>query len=1349
MSDASSGRDPVEKLAEEFAARCRKGEHPSLSEYTEKYPQLAEQIREVFPALVIMEHFGSVAGPPTGPFEHRTKESRPVPDQLGDYRILREVGRGGMGIVYEAVQESLGRHVALKILPFHRLMDPTHLERFRREARAAAQLHHTNIVPVFGVGEAEGIHYYAMQFIQGQGLDAVLQEVRRLRHRKSGAAADNKEPASALSISIAQGLLSGQFQEVPVGTGHALAVPQVEGVTRSHLGANARNPAGCGSEAGVETTNAQSDFAGQTEAQYCRSVAQVGVQVAEALAYAHRQRILHRDIKPSNLLLDTQGMVWITDFGLAKAEGSEELTSPGDIVGTVRFMAPERFQGKADPRSDIYSLGITLYEMLTLRPAFADSNRARLVERVTHEVPLRPRKVDPHTPPDLDTIVMKAIAKEPADRYLTAQELAEDLVRFLNGRPIQARPVGRVERLWRWSKRNPMVASLTAAVFVLLAVVAGVASVGYVGEAAERAEADRQRAAAERQREEADRQRAEMRRQWYAANISMMQQAWDSNRLVPLRALLAETEAYTDRGFEWYYWQRLCHRELKTFIGHRAQIADVRWSADGTRLATASWDRTAKLWDAASGRELRTLSGHTNAVSSVSWSPGGKRLATVSFDGTTKLWDAGDGRELLSLEAKGSLGWHVCWSPDGKLLASGYEDGRTKVWDAASGRELKSLNVHVDAVHSLSWSPDGKWLATGTCHGGIARVKVWHAASGWKPLTLKEHTGWSVAFSPDGKLLASGGADGIATVWDPSDGRELFRVKGHPGYVSVSWSPDGRRLATGFVDGTIQVSEAGAMREVFTLKGHTGWVHVSWSPDGKRLATASGDGTSKIWDVDHDPGLVTFKAHPAPVTSLSWSPDGERLATASSAGSAKVWNATDGRQLLTVEEQRDGLDSVTWSPDGKRLATGSFDETAMVSQVTGERKTVTLKGRGICWSPDGTRLATVSEDGTAKLWDSLDGRPIHHLEGHRGAVTSVCWSPDGKRLATGGVDGAAILWDAAGGQRLLPIKEHTSGVRSIAWSPDGTRLATGNDDGTASVWNLDGGGTSLPFRGLSSLHADVGHEQYQITSLSWSPDGKRLATGNGEGTAKVWDAASGQELLSLQGSAVSWSPDGKRLATGKADGMVSIWEAASADAVKEWSRQGRELEKALARSVMQGGEEQGYIQDWLLLLPLPFAQGETGARALDRQQLPDEARLRPHIGQRVITSDGRPWVWREHHSPGAILDFNAVLGRTMESCVAYAVSYVESDRARNDIQLQVGGDDQTKVYLNGREIYACPQGRPLNVLDPVDPIRLERGTNALVLKVANIGHDWEGCVRLLERAGRPARGIRFRLRPDP
>jgi serine/threonine protein kinase/Tfp pilus assembly protein PilF len=468
MPSASDSRDPLEQLAEEFAERYRRGERPSLSEYTARHPELAAEIRELFPALVEMEQLASVAGPHTGPYTPTAPAA--LPRQLGEYRILREVGRGGMGVVYEAVQESLGRHVALKVLPLHGLLDPTQLERFRREARAVARLHHSNIVPVFGIGECAGDHYYAMQFIQGHNLNTVLDEVRRLRESPRTPARDGAASEHSLSERVAQGLLSGQFAggEAPAAEGRPAdtVVPPDAGA------APHAPPSPTAQVSGPGEANGSVPLTQQTESQYFRSVARAGVQVAEALAYAHGQGILHRDIKPSNLLLDTRGTVWITDFGLAKAEGSDDLTDTGALVGTLRYMAPERFEGHCDARSEVYSVGVTLYEMLTLRPAFGEGDRLALLERVRSGETVPPRRCDPRVPRDLETIVLKAMARDPAARYATAEALAEDLRRFLADRPIRARRARVGEQVWRWCRRNPWLASLLAAVLLLLLVVA-------------------------------------------------------------------------------------------------------------------------------------------------------------------------------------------------------------------------------------------------------------------------------------------------------------------------------------------------------------------------------------------------------------------------------------------------------------------------------------------------------------------------------------------------------------------------------------------------------------------------------------------------------------------------------------------------------------------------------------------------------------------------------------------------------------------------------------------------------------------------------------------------------------
>jgi serine/threonine-protein kinase len=446
MDPSSVDRDPVERLAEEFLERHRRGEHPPLTEYVDRHPEWAEEIRALFPALVMMERLKPAPGDVTGSFlgEDGAVLGQ-VPERLGEFRILREVGRGGMGIVYEALQESLGRHVALKVLPSHALLNGRHLQRFLREAKAAARLHHTNIVPVFGVGGRDGLHYYVMQFIAGSGLHQVIDDLRRLKvgDRPTSPPRANATRGPSLP-GLAQGLMTGQFATTAPEGDDGPRVADASATSAADLHAGSAILSGSGRR-------------------FAREVARLGLQVAQALAYAHGRGVLHRDIKPSNLLLDVQGTVWVADFGLAKlsADG-DDLTGEGDVLGTLRYMAPERFRGEADARSDLYALGLTLYELLTLRPAFDQEDRDRLIHQVTTEVPPRPRALNREIPRDLETIILKAIEHDPARRYQDAEELADDLGRFLADQPIRARAVGPLERLAKWARRKPVVAGLSA-----------------------------------------------------------------------------------------------------------------------------------------------------------------------------------------------------------------------------------------------------------------------------------------------------------------------------------------------------------------------------------------------------------------------------------------------------------------------------------------------------------------------------------------------------------------------------------------------------------------------------------------------------------------------------------------------------------------------------------------------------------------------------------------------------------------------------------------------------------------------------------------------------------------------
>jgi serine/threonine protein kinase/tetratricopeptide (TPR) repeat protein len=393
----------VGQVAEEINACLAAGREPDLDGLAARFPDRAGEFPDLVRALMLLRRLGPDVDPVP-------------PRQLGDYRIVREVGRGGMGVVYEAEQVSLKRRVALKVLPLAGMLDPRRLQRFRHEAQAAAQLHHPHIVPVFGVGCEQTVHYYAMQFIEGQTLADVVRDLRT----SAGLVA---EPAEGTKTEVAR---SG--------------------------GAPGGGPLG------------------ETGTAYFRTVARLGVQVAEALDYAHQVGVVHRDIKPANLMLDARGHVWITDFGLARWPGAAGLSQSGDMVGTLRYMSPEQASARrelVDHRADVYGLGATLYEVLTLEPVFAGHDRPELLRQIASEEPRPLRRVNPAVPADLETIVLKALGKAPAERYATAQEMADDLGRFLDHQPILARRPTWGERGRKWVRRHPAVVWSAAAMLVM------------------------------------------------------------------------------------------------------------------------------------------------------------------------------------------------------------------------------------------------------------------------------------------------------------------------------------------------------------------------------------------------------------------------------------------------------------------------------------------------------------------------------------------------------------------------------------------------------------------------------------------------------------------------------------------------------------------------------------------------------------------------------------------------------------------------------------------------------------------------------------------------------------------
>jgi WD40 repeat protein/serine/threonine protein kinase len=1220
--DASERDDLLDRLVEEFTARLRRGERPALKEYTDRYPELADEIRDLFPAMVQVEQAKEIcnewdevdradAGMP----------APPPPQQVGDYRIVREIGRGGMGVVYEAEQVSLGRRVALKVLPSPAGRDGTTLARFRREARASARLHHTNIVPVFDVGQDGDIRYYAMQFIQGQSLDAVIRELRKLRGRsgvgRNALAADpvdDQDPAEiATEVSVARSLLTGRFVQRPA------AIPLSDSPSPSGGPAPAGpDSAAAGDPSAVMPGGAQLSTVESRHHSFHRGVAQLGRQVASALAYAHARGILHRDIKPSNLLLDTEGIIWVSDFGLAKME-EDELTRTGDILGTLRYMAPERFRGRGDARADIYSLGLTLYELLVLRPAFDSPDRVALSEQIKTKEPPRPRTIDPRIPRDLETIVLKAIEKDPGDRYATAEAMAEDLRRFLEDEPILARRASAPERLARWARHHPSVAALAGVLTVVLLVatiasvltarrMAGLARANELAKLAAQA-AQKQ---AETQRGEVDRLRVRAEHHLYITRIGQAEGALRLYDFVTARSqldLCRPGPGEPDRrGWEWSYLDQWCSPDLRTIaLSTRFDAHAIAVSPDGRLLAigcaapftagTREYPPVPTYLVSIPNVQVRheLASVHKRHVVAVAFRPDGKRLATLGDERTLRIWDVDSGREVKAISLSPGSG-HLAgmsWSPDGRRLASASGDGLVRIWDPETAQETAQFP---HSAHVVAWSPDGAQIASG---GVGLEVHQWDARNG-RPhgaVFRRPESVLSLAWSPDGKRLATGSAEygraetgGWLSVWDTASGERLVHEDQPGSLYSVAFSPDGTRLATGGSEGVVRVFDAADGRQRAALfAGCQNVTSLAFDLDGGRLHTAGwAMGGVKVFDPNRDPrgrevpgwlnqvSALTFATDGLRILGCDWTMDG--LVAASDPVAGTVWPE---RLHSVADHVRYPRGDFAFSPDGTRLAAPTRRDRSVVGvwDVALGRRVATLEGSGglvtaIAFGAGGRSLATASL-GTGKarpivtLWDLASGRVVRTFEAGPAPVMALALSADGRKLVAGGgtVQGApgwATAWDTQTGA-VLGALERARLIMSLAFHPDGSRIAAA-DAGAAQVhlWDL-AAGTRLSHPGPPA-----------VSCVGFTLDGKRLAALGYDGNVHLADARTGDEVLVLRGfhtpagsygytPRMAFSPDGSRIA-GHFPGWLTLWDLGPGtglaaeprtDDLAGWLRRGR------------------------------------------------------------------------------------------------------------------------------------------------------------------------------------------------
>jgi serine/threonine protein kinase/WD40 repeat protein len=1057
-SQSRSTEHCLADLIEELSAQMEAGEAVELQAYLDAHPEHAAELRRLYPALQLLADF-SRSGEANLPLDGLD----PAPalgTPLGDFRLVREIGRGGMGVVYEAEQLSLSRRVALKVLPFASTLDPRQLQRFKNEAHAAAQLHHTHIVPVYATGCERSVHFYAMEFIDGKTLADLIRELRQL---------EGREPAGETGPPVAAVPSAGASTS-------PYPLPPFAAPDRPGLGLVAAPAADTAPGTRLATAPSIRGVG------YFRAVARLGIQAALALEHAHQLGVVHRDIKPGNLLVQAasplappgseaggEGLrLWVTDFGLAQVQSQAGLTLTGDLLGTLRYMSPEQALAQRVPldhRTDIYSLGVTLYELLTLEPAFGGRDRQELLRQIAFEEPKAPRRLNRAIPAELETLVLKAIEKNPVDRYGTAQELADDLRRFLEDKPLRAKRPTLAQRAVKWVRRHRSVSWMAVVALAVLAVGSTISAVIIA----------HQRDLAEERRQDAEGARRAARQSEADAKDQLFLALWSKARALRFSGLAGQR-----------------------FDGLKALAEAARMA----RAGEYGEDQFLKLRHEAVAclalpdlRFERTLLEHVPHAYWIAFDPEFRYFAFSDLEGNLSIRRVTDGKETAQLarpEARPArLELALRFSPDGRWLLVGHASSgqplQAALWEFRDGKPGRKVVLE----HWCDFSPDSQHLAGARPDGSVG---IYEVASGREVKRVAEGMGVTrVRFQSDGRQLAVfvKSDPRVVVVLDRETGKEVARYPAPEGGTDeVAWRGDGRLLAVPCCDQRIYVWDHARRRLQSVLEGHTILgLRVQFSHAGDFLTSYSWDGTTRLWDPVSGRQMVR-----EPGSFFVAIRRDDRQVALAKAGRLELWEVAGGWECRTLHHGQVG--NGTPRP-------GDFGP------------------RALEFSPDGRLLASGSLDG-ARLWDLADFTEVGHLPA--GPTGAVLFHPDGSSLFTNGARGLH-RWPIR--REMKELADQPDRIEVLQVGPPKYLDVPGN--WVYPVLSRDSRGrwlSAVDYPRGQVIVLDLDHpgdrlvlEHPGVARCSLSPDGRWALTHtalNGQGDIKIWDTSDGKP--------VNWRP---------------------------------------------------------------------------------------------------------------------------------------------------------------------------------------------------------------------------------